>query len=323
VSILVTGGAGFVGSHLVDRLIERGKRVVIFDNLVTGNLRNLERALKSGRATFVFCDVAAPVERLRATLAEAGEEPVTEIYHLASPASPDAYNAKPWETLSVNGLGTMSLIELALELHARMLFTSTSEIYGDPLVHPQPESYFGNVNPIGPRACYDEGKRYAEAAMSVAVERRGLDGRIVRIFNCYGPRMDIGDGRLIPALFAAARDGKPFPIQGTGQQTRSMTYIDDLVRGIEMVQAWEPSGLQPVNLGNEVEHTISEIAAAFAQTVGSDLRVEMLPARPEDPQRRKPDASLARSLGWSADISLAEGLRRSYEWFQLEAKEYA
>jgi nucleoside-diphosphate-sugar epimerase len=320
---LITGGAGFVGSHLVDSCIDRGEHVIVFDNLATGNLRNLERALKSGKATFVYCDVAAPLERLRNEVAKVAKEPLTQIYHLASPASPEAYNAHPWETLMVNGTGTMALIELALESGAQMFFTSTSEIYGDPLVHPQPESYFGNVNPVGPRACYDEGKRFGEAAMSVAVNTRGLDGRIVRIFNCYGPRMDIGDGRLIPALFEAARDGKPYPIHGTGEQTRSMTYIDDLIAGLHIVREWKPAQLQPVNLGSEEEHTVNEIAAAFARTAGVELRTVSLPARPEDPQRRKPITALARSLGWSAQVSLEEGLRRSYEWFQSEALQFA
>jgi nucleoside-diphosphate-sugar epimerase len=319
---LITGGAGFVGSHLVDNCIERGEHVIIFDNLATGSLRNVERALKTGKATFVLCDVACSLDHLRDEVRKAAHEPLTEIYHLASPASPEAYNAHPWETLAVNGTGTMALIELALEHGAQMLFTSTSEIYGDPLVHPQPESYFGNVNPIGPRACYDEGKRFGEAAMSVAVNSRGLDGRIVRIFNCYGPRMDIGDGRLIPALFEAARHGKPYPIHGSGEQTRSMTYIDDLISGLQIVRDWRPEKLQPVNLGSEEEHTVNEIAAAFARTCGAELRTVSLPARPEDPQRRKPVTSLARSLGWSAQVNLEEGLRRSYEWFRTEALEF-
>lgn len=320
---LVTGGAGFVGSHLVDRCIERGEQVVVFDNLATGSLRNLASALKSGRATFAYCDVGASTDRLRAEFKKATNEPLAQIYHLASPASPEAYNAHPWETLTVNGLGTMALIELALEHRAQMLFTSTSEIYGDPLVHPQPESYFGNVNPIGPRACYDEGKRFGEAAMSVAIRERGLDGRVVRIFNCYGPRMDIGDGRLIPALFEAAREGKPMPIHGTGLQTRSMTYIDDLIAGLLVVQAWKPRSLSPVNLGSEEEHTVLEIAEAFAQTLGVELKTESFPARPEDPQRRRPVTALAESLGWSAKVTLHEGLRRSYDWFRTEALEYA
>ncbi len=316
---LITGGAGFVGSHLVDRRIALGEHVIVLDNLLTGRLANLERPLASGDATFVYHDVAAPLERLHAAIASATNEPIGKIFHLASPASPEAYGAHPWETLAVNGAGTMALIELALEHHASLLFTSTSEIYGDPLVHPQPEDYFGNVNPIGPRACYDEGKRFGEAAMSVAVRERGLDGRIVRIFNCYGPRMDIGDGRMIPAFLTAARAGLPLPIHGTGRQTRSMTYIDDLIDGLCLVSDSTSKTLQPVNIGSEEEQSVNEIAKAFAETLGIVLQTQLYPARPEDPQRRRPVTSVARELGWAAKVRLDEGLRRTYAWFMDEA----
>ena len=316
---LITGGAGFVGSHLVDRRVALGEHVIVIDNLLTGRLVNLEGPLTSGAASFVYHDVAAPLEGLREAVASATREPLERIFHLASPASPEAYGAHPWETLAVNGIGTMSLIELALEHDAQLLFTSTSEIYGDPLVHPQPESYFGNVNPIGPRACYDEGKRFGEAAMSVAIRERGLDGRIVRIFNCYGPRMDIGDGRILPAFLTAARAGLPLPIHGTGRQTRSMTYIDDLIDGLCLVSEWQPAELQPVNLGSEDEQSVNAIAAAFAETVGMPLRTASLPARPEDPQRRRPIVAVAQGLGWVAKVPLEEGLRRTYAWFTDEA----
>ena len=316
---LITGGAGFVGSHLVDRRIALGEHVIVVDNLLTGRLAILEGPLATGAATFVYHDVAAPLDRLRAVVASATREPLEKIFHLASPASPEAYGAHPWETLAVNGVGTMSLIELALEHRAQLLFTSTSEVYGDPLVHPQPESYFGNVNPIGPRACYDEGKRFGEAAMSVAARERGLDGRIVRIFNCYGPRMDVGDGRILPAFLSAARAGLPLPIHGTGQQTRSMTYVDDLIDGLCLVSDWRPHALQPVNLGSEDELSVNEIAEAFTQTLGLPLRTTSLSARPEDPQRRRPVTSVARSLGWSAKVQLDDGLRRTYAWFMDEA----
>ena len=196
-AVLVTGGAGFVGSHLVDRLLERRELVVVFDNLSTGRLANLASAMSSGRVTFVYADVAQPADAIAKLWREASGERCTQIYHLASPASPEAYGAMPWETLSVNALGTMSLVELALAHRATMLFASTSEVYGDPLEHPQPETYFGNVNPVGPRSAYDEGKRFGEAAMAAAVARRRLDGRLARIFNCYGPRMSRDDGRLM------------------------------------------------------------------------------------------------------------------------------
>jgi nucleoside-diphosphate-sugar epimerase len=322
-AVLVTGGAGFVGSHLVDACIAKGEHVIVVDNLSTGRLSNLESALEGGDATFVYHDLGSRTEKLASALAKATREPVTQIFHLASPASPEAYNAHPWETLAVNGIGTMALIDFAVERGIPMLFTSTSEVYGDPLVHPQPESYFGNVNPIGPRACYDEGKRFGEAAMSVAVRERGLDGRIVRIFNCYGPRMDLGDGRLIPALLDAARNGTPFPIHGTGAQTRSLTYVDDLIEGLLLVAGASPRELAPINLGSEEEYSVEEIVATFVRTVGADIAIERRPARPEDPQRRRPVTAAARSLGWSAKVSLVEGLRRTHAWFASDALQYA
>jgi nucleoside-diphosphate-sugar epimerase len=312
---LVTGGAGFVGSHLVDALLKRGDEVIIVDNLSTGNVRNIGSATESGRATFVYLDVAQSTDALRSGIepALAGRR-LARIFHLASPASPDAYGSHPWETLAVNGLGTMSLIDIALEHGARFLFTSTSEIYGDPLVHPQPESYFGNVDPIGVRACYDEGKRFAEAAVSVAVRSRGLDGRLTRFFNCYGARMSPADGRLIPALAEAASAGRPFPIHGTGLQTRSMTYIEDAIRLLMLVVEAPQGTLQPVNIGNDEERTVLEIAEAFARASGLPFVVEHLPAREGDPQRRKPDLTIARSLGWAPQVGLEEGLRSTIAW---------
>jgi nucleoside-diphosphate-sugar epimerase len=319
VAVLVTGGAGFVGSHLVDRLVAEGEHVIVCDDLSTGNLSNLARPLGAGNVTFVLLDVAAPLATLSEALASTTKESITSIYHLASPASPKAYSAHPWETLAVNGLGTMSLIDLARERGASMLYCSTSETYGDPLVHPQPESYFGNVNSVGPRACYDEGKRFGEAAMSVAIRERGLDGRIVRIFNCYGPRLDIGDGRLIPSFLSALRRGEPLPIHGNGRQTRSMTYVDDLVEGLRVVTKTSFSHVQPVNLGSEEEHSVNEIADALEHILGTRLERIELPPRPEDPQRRRPDITLARSLGWTPRTTLAEGLRRTYDWFTGDA----
>jgi nucleoside-diphosphate-sugar epimerase len=321
-AVLVTGGAGFLGSHLVDRLVRDGNEVIIADNLSTGRIANVGSALATASATLVYVDVASPADTLRAALADATAERIDAIFHLASPASPEAYGANPWETLTVNALGTMSLIELALERNALMLFASTSEVYGDPGVHPQPESYFGNVNPVGPRACYDEGKRFGEAAMSVAIGRRGLNGRIVRLFNCYGPRMDIGDGRLVPALLAAATSGEPLPIHGSGLQTRSMTYVDDVVEGLMTVAA-SPAAHDPVNLGSEEEHTVLEIARELAAAVGTAYDVAHLPARPEDPHRRRPDITEARKLGWSPSTPLGEGLRRTYAWYRAYGLQYA
>jgi UDP-glucuronate decarboxylase len=321
-AVLVTGGAGFLGSHLVDRLVRDGNDVIVADNLSTGRIGNLGPALSAASATLVYVDVASPTAELRAAIEAASADHIDAIFHLASPASPEAYDANPWETLAVNALGTMSLIELALERDALMLFASTSEVYGDPGVHPQPESYFGNVNPVGPRACYDEGKRFGEAAMSVAIRRRGLNGRIVRLFNCYGPRMDIGDGRLVPALLAAATAGEPLPIHGSGLQTRSMTYVDDVVDGLIRV-AVSSGAYDPVNLGSEEEHTVVEIAHEVAAAVGTAYDAVHLAPRPEDPHRRRPDITRARQLGWSPTTPLQEGLRRTYAWYRAYGLQYA
>ncbi len=312
---VVTGGAGFLGSHLVDSLVRDGDEVLIVDNLSTGNLRNVEAAIESGRASFLYLDVAQSATAIRDAMRPvAGSKQIDRIYHLASPASPDAYNAHPWETLAVNGLGTMALIDIALDHRARFIFSSTSEIYGDPLVHPQPETYFGNVDPIGPRACYDEGKRFGEAAVSVGVASRGLDGRLVRFFNCYGPRMSPSDGRLIAALADSAAAGKPFPIHGTGLQTRSMTYIADAVRLLRLVADTPQPLLEPVNIGSDEERTVLEIAEVFARTAGVPFVCEHMTARPGDPQRRRPDISRARQLGYSPSTALEDGLRETLAW---------
>ena len=321
-AVLVTGGAGFVGSHLVDRLIERGEHVVVCDDLSTGRLSNLFGSISSGELTFVYLDVAASHEIVSKSIAAATREHISMVFHLASAASPEAYGRRPWETLAVNGLGTMSLIEFALEKSARMLFSSTSEVYGDPLVHPQHEGYFGNVNPVGPRACYDEGKRFGEAAMSVAMRERGLDGRIVRIFNCYGPRMDLADGRVVPAFLSAAAALRPFPIQGTGSQTRSMTYVDDLVDGLLAVADADLHDGQPVNLGAEDEVTMLDLARIIADIANVPFLADEIPGRPEDPQRRKPDIARARRLGWKPRTSLRTGLQRTYAWALTEAVQY-
>jgi nucleoside-diphosphate-sugar epimerase len=320
---LVTGGAGFLGSHLVNALVDEGERAIIIDNLSTGHVRNLEHALSTGRATFVYANVAVPAAELSDVVGRASKGSLDRIFHLASPASPQAYGADPWGTLAVNGLGTMSLIELALEHGARMLYASTSEVYGDPLVHPQPETYFGNVDPIGPRSCYDEGKRFGEAAMAAASRSRGLDARLVRFFNCYGPGMSEADGRLIPALVDAVLQHKPFPIHGTGRQTRSMTYVDDAIALLRLVMRAPQPVLAPVNVGNDEEATVEEIARTLAAVAGVDYNPVHLPPREQDPQRRKPDLSRAKSLGWAPSTPLRDGLRATFRWFQEARLVYA
>ena len=321
---IVTGGAGFLGSHLANALVDAGDNVVIVDNLSTGRVRNLEYAISSGRATFVYGDVAVPEEDIAALLGDAiTGEPVGHIWHLASPASPEAYGRHPWETLAVNGLATMSLIEYALKQRARFLFASTSEIYGDPLVHPQPESYFGNVDPIGPRSCYDEGKRFGEAAVAAAVRSRGLDGRLVRFFNCYGPMMERDDGRLVPSLIEAIHNRKPVPIQGTGKQTRSMTFVDDAIDLLRAVMDRPQAALQPINIGNDDERSIEEIARALCSVAGVAFDPVYVSAREADPQRRKPDLTFASTYGWRPSTSLEDGLRVTWEWFTEDRLAFA
>jgi UDP-glucuronate decarboxylase len=317
---VITGGAGFLGSHLVDELVRRGHFVVVLDNLTTGRLANVERGISSGRVTFIYADVATDSATLRSVLVGSGIEKIDFIYHLASPASPNAYSAHRWETLAVNGLGTMSLIDVALANRARFIFSSTSEIYGDPLVHPQPEEYFGNVDPIGPRSCYDEGKRFGEAAVAAAIEQRGLDGRIVRFFNCYGPRMQGGDGRLIPALLEAIAAGARLPIQGTGKQTRSMTFVADAIELLLIVAERPQTELQPINIGSDDERSVLEIAKSLARVLRLEFDPEFRAGRAGDPQRRRPDLRRARALGWQPATSLEEGLRITYDWFSKEGQ---
>jgi nucleoside-diphosphate-sugar epimerase len=300
-----------------------GEEVIILDNLSTGNLRNVETALRSRRCIFLFGDVAQPVEQLAPQLefVLSGRR-LNKIYHLASPASPEVYGSVPRETMLANSVGTMAVVDLALDHGARLLYTSTSGIYGDPLVHPQTDSYSGNVDPIGERAYYDEGKRFGEAAISVAVRSRGLDARIVRLFNCYGPRMPAAGGRLIPALIEAADAAKPLPVHGTGLQTRSMTYVSDAIELIELVMRQEQIELKPVNVGNDDERTVLDIARTFAGAAKIAFEVEHVDGRPSDPQRRKPDLELARSFGWEPRISLEVGLGHTIEWFRTMSVSY-
>ncbi len=296
---VVTGGAGFLGSHLCDFLLERDYRVVCIDNLDTGSLQNVEH-VESEAFSFVNQDVTRPIELA---------EPVDVVFHLASPASPIDYLRLPLHTLKVGSYGTHNALGLAKFKRARFLLASTSEVYGDPLVHPQPESYWGNVNPIGPRGVYDEAKRYAEALTMAYHRQQGVDTCIVRIFNTYGPRMRPHDGRAIPTFLRQALENKPLTVFGDGSQTRSFCYVDDLIRGLHLLA--QSGEHLPVNVGNPNEMTLLELAEAVIRVTGSQSEIvfEALPI--DDPQVRQPDITrAAQILGWEPQVSLDEGLRR-------------
>jgi dTDP-glucose 4,6-dehydratase len=296
---VVTGGAGFLGSHLCDHLLARGQRVICIDNLDTGSLKNIAH-LDRDDFTFVQHDVTRFI---------AIDEPVDVVYHLASPASPIDYARLPLQTLKVGSYGTHNALGLAKAKRARFLLTSTSEVYGDPHIHPQPESYWGNVNPIGPRGVYDEAKRYAEAMTMAYHRQQGVDTAIARIFNTYGPRMRPHDGRAIPTFVRQALEDKPITVFGDGSQTRSFCYVDDLVRGLLLLAASDEH--LPVNLGNPTEFTVLELAEAVVRVTGSASEIvhEALPV--DDPRVRRPDIDRATSLlGWSPQVELEDGLCR-------------
>jgi dTDP-glucose 4,6-dehydratase len=304
---VVTGGAGFLGSHLCEYLLAQGHRVICVDNLATATLQNIEH-VRSPDFVFLNHDITERVEI---------GEPVDFVFHLASPASPIDYQRLPLHTLKVGSYGTHNALGLAKFKRARFLLASTSEVYGDPEVHPQPESYWGNVNPIGPRGVYDEAKRYAEAMTMAYHRQQGVDTCIARIFNTFGPRMRPHDGRAIPTFIRQALAGQPLTVFGDGTQTRSFCYVDDLIRGI--YQLAESSEHMPVNLGNPQEFTLLELANVVLQVTGSrsEIVFEALPE--DDPQVRQPDITRARELlGWEPDIPLEEGLRRTIESLRLE-----
>ena len=307
-NVIVTGGAGLVGSHLCDSLIADGHSVVAIDNFITGRRINIDHL--SGNPSFRLIEadiIDGPIE------IPGG---IDQIYHLASPASPVGYMNNPIETHLVNSVGTKRMLDLAREHQARLLFTSTSEIYGNPEVHPQPESYFGNVNPVGPRSCYDESKRFGESITMEYVRQYNLDARIVRLFNVYGPRNDPNDGRVVPAFISFALEGKPLPVYGDGQQTRSLCYIDDLVAGLRLTMDTDGLSGEIINLGNPDERTIHELGSIIADICGSTAGFSHLPMREDDPERRCPDISNAtRLLGWSASTSLRDGLSETIRYF--------
>jgi dTDP-glucose 4,6-dehydratase len=305
---LVTGGAGFLGSHLCDRLIEDGHRVICVDNLETGSLQNVEH-LRGDQFLFINHDITSHLSI---------DEPIDVLYHLASPASPIDYLRLPLQTLKVGSHGTHNALGLAKWKRARFLLASTSEVYGDPLIHPQPETYWGNVNPIGPRGVYDEAKRYAEALTMAYHRQQGVDTCIVRIFNTYGPRMRPHDGRAIPTFVRQALANEPLTVFGDGSQTRSFCYVDDLINGLILLAK---SGEHlPVNIGNPAEYTLLELARKVVDVTGSasEIVFEALPV--DDPKVRQPDITRARQLlGWEPQVSLEDGLRRLLQASQRES----
>jgi UDP-glucuronate decarboxylase len=301
--VLVTGGAGFLGSHLSERLLSEGSEVLCVDNLFTGSRENIQHLLPNPRFEFLRHDVCFPLY-----------VEVDEIYNLACPASPIHYQHDPVQTTKTSVIGAINMLGLAKRLKCRILQASTSEIYGDPTVHPQVESYWGNVNTIGPRSCYDEGKRCAETLFVDYQRQHDVEIRLARIFNTYGPRMHHADGRVVSNFVVQALNAEPITIYGEGKQTRSFCYVDDLIRGLMLLMAGDNSG--PVNLGNPNEFTIEELALKVLEMTGSRSQLVRLPLPQDDPQQRQPDISLARRLlGWQPEVELEEGLRRTVDYF--------
>ncbi len=304
--VVITGGAGFIGSHLADRFLSEGHEVIVLDNLVTGNTDNIAHLAGKPGFKFIHHDVTNYIYI---------EGHVDAVLHFASPASPVDYLKYPIKTMKVGSLGTHKALGLAKAKGARFLLASTSEVYGDPLIHPQPETYWGNVNPIGPRSVYDEAKRFAEALTMAYHRKHGLETRIVRIFNTYGPRMRLNDGRVIPNFVPQALQGQPLTVYGDGSQTRSFCYVSDLVEGI--YRLFNSDEVEPVNLGNPNEISILEFARLVNEMTGNDAGIVFKPLPKDDPRRRKPDISKAkRILGWEPVISLKEGLELTIEYFR-------
>ena len=303
--VVVTGGAGFLGSHLCELLLARGNEVVAVDNLCTGRLENIRPLTGLPGFRFVRHDVSRPF---------AVDGPVDAVLHLASPASPQDYLRLPIETLTVGSLGTLHTLELARDKGARYLFASTSEVYGDPRVHPQPEAYWGNVNPVGPRSVYDEAKRFGEALTMAFHREHGLDVRISRTFNTYGPRMRPHDGRVVSNFIVAALAGKPLTVYGDGSQTRSFCFVDDQVRGLAALLDSDHVG--PVNIGNPEELTVLELARAVLELSGSGAEIVFEPLPADDPTQRRPDIGLAAEVcRWRPTVGLRDGLERTISWF--------
>jgi nucleoside-diphosphate-sugar epimerase len=313
--VLVSGGAGFIGSHLCDSLIADGHDVICVDNFITGRRKNIEHLRDHPAFTLIEHDIV--------TEFDPGVQ-VDRVFHLASPASPVGYMRHPIETHLVNSVGTHNMLKLALRAGAQLLYTSTSESYGNPDVHPQPETYFGNVNPVGPRSCYDESKRFGESITMEYVRQFDLDARIIRIFNTYGPRNDPNDGRVIPNFIRSAERGEPLVIFGDGSQTRSLCYVSDLVRGLRLAMERPGTTGEVINLGNPDERTVEDLARIITGYCQSESPIEFVDARQDDPERRCPDITKAsRLLGWAPVVSLEEGLRATIEHFRVAETLYA
>jgi len=307
--VLVTGGAGFLGAHLCEKLLQRGDEVVCVDNFFTGDKKNIEHLLSNPYFEVVQHDICLPLDII-----------VDEIYNLACPASPIHYQHDPIKTLKTSVYGAMNLLELARKLKIKIFQASTSEVYGDPKEHPQKESYFGNVNPIGTRACYDEGKRCAETLFFDYQRYHGVKIRVVRIFNTYGPKMHPQDGRVVSNFIVQALLNEPLTVYGDGRQTRSFCYVDDLIDGIITVMDTKEDILSPVNLGNPCEFTMLELAEMIINLTNTHSKISMNKLPQDDPKQRKPDISLAKSLGWEPRVALKEGLTKTIKYFKREVK---
>lgn len=308
--VLVTGAAGFLGSHLTDRLLSLGHEVIGVDSMITGSADNVGHLTGHSRFKLLTADLASGLPP------EIKERTFDRIWHLASPASPVGYVKEQVITLKVNAIATIELLELAEKSHARIFVASTSECYGDPLEHPQKETYWGNVNPVGMRSMYDESKRFMEAAAMVYHRERGVDTRIVRIFNTYGPRLAVDDGRVVVAFIKQALRGEPLTVQGDGSQTRSLCYVDDEIRGFLLLME-SPDYHLPVNIGNPDEVSVMQIAEEIKALCGSKSAIRHAPLPPDDPRQRCPDISLAKSLlGWKPTISRRDGLLRTIEYYR-------
>jgi len=306
--ILVAGGAGFLGSHLCERLLNEGNSVVCVDNLTTGRMENLRHLLNFDAFSFVRHDIVEPLDLQ-----------VDEIYNLACPASPVHYQADPIHTMKTSVIGSLNLLELAARYQARIFQASTSEVYGDPHVHPQPESYWGNVNSFGPRSCYDEGKRAAETLFHDFHKRHGLDIRIVRIFNTYGPRMRPDDGRVVSNFIVQALKGEDITVYGDGSQTRSFCYVDDLIEGFHRLMYGRQATHTPVNIGNPDEFTVRELAERIVAMTGTRSKIVYHPLPVDDPRQRRPDIAVARrELGWEPTVALADGLKSTIAYFERQ-----